>query len=153
IGPILQDYDKSIRTKFTEAEQITMMTLWSIFRSPLIIGGEMTGFDDFTMSLLTNSDIIEMHHNSRHSRPVYRRIENGNEYILWTSVSAEGGYYAAIFNAGDNDGETEVDLEAAEIYGDVCGKELWSGESVSGNGSIKVSLENHGAKAFYFRQA
>ncbi|MGN0603647.1 MAG: glycoside hydrolase family 27 protein [Oscillospiraceae bacterium] len=153
IGPILQDYDKSIRTKFTQSEQITMMTLWSIFRSPLIIGGEMNGFDDFTMGLLTNSDIIAMHHNSRHSRPVYRRFEDGNEYILWTSVSSEGGYYAAIFNAGDNDGETEIDLEAAEIYGNVCGKELWSGESVNGNGSIKVSLEKHGAKAFYLYKA
>lgn len=153
IGPILQDYDKSIRTKFTEAEQITMMTLWSIFRSPLIIGGEMTGFDDFTMSLLTNADIIKMHHNSRHSRPVYRRTEGGNEYILWTAVSSEGGYYAAVFNAGENDGVMRVDLEAAEIYEKVSGKELWSGETVSAEGCFEVKLEKHGAKAFYFKKA
>ena len=153
IGPILQDYDKSIRTKFTEAEQVTMMTLWSIFRSPLIIGGEMTGFDEFTMSLLTNEDIIKMHHNSRHSRPVYRRNADGNEYILWTAFSSEGGYYAAVFNAGDNDGVMNVDLEAAEIYGKVSGRELWSGESVSAEGSFDVKLPKHGAKAFYFEKA
>ena len=47
VGPIRQDYDKNDRTHFTEDEQYTMMTLWSIFRSPLMIGGEMTGFDDF----------------------------------------------------------------------------------------------------------
>lgn len=148
IGPILQDYDKSIRTKFTEPEQITMLTLWSIFRSPLMIGGEMTGFDDFTMSLLTNEDILKMHKNSRHSHPVYRRTEDGNEYILWVSVSAEGGMYAAIFNAGDTKGTTEIDLEAAEIYGEVKGKELWSGENVSAKGKLSVTLEPHGAKAF-----
>ena len=153
IGPILQDYDKSIRTKFTEAEQVTMMTLWSIFRSPLIIGGEMTGFDEFTMSLLTNEDVIKMHHNSRHSRPVYRRNADGNEYILWTAFSSEGGYYAAVFNAGDNDGMMNVDLEAAEIYGKVSGRELWSGESVSAEGSFDVKLPKHGAKAFYFEKA
>lgn len=153
IGPILQDYDKSIRTKFTEAEQVTMMTLWSIFRSPLIIGGEMTGFDKFTMSLLTNEDIIKMHHNSRHSRPVYRRNADENEYILWTAFSSEGGYYAAVFNAGDNDGVMNVDLEAAEIYGKVSGRELWSGKSVSAEGSFDVKLPKHGAKAFYFEKA
>lgn len=153
IGPILQDYDKSTRTKFTEAEQITMMTLWSIFRSPLMIGGEMTGFDDFTMSLLTNDDIIKMHHNSRHSRPVYRRTEDGNEYILWTAVSSEDGYYAAVFNAGENDGVMNVDLEAAEIYGKVSGRELWSGESVSAENRFEVKLPKHGAKAFYFKKA
>lgn len=153
IGPILQDYDKSIRTKFTEAEQITMLTLWSIFRSPLMIGGEMTGFDEFTMGLLTNEDIIKMHHNSRHSRPVYRRTEDGNEYILWTAISSEGGYYAAVFNAGDKDGVMNVDLEAAEIYGKVSGKELWSGESISAECSFEVKLPKHGAKAFYFKEA
>ena len=153
IGPILQDYDKSNRTKFTESEQITMMTLWSIFRSPLMIGGEMTGFDDFTMSLLTNEDIIRMHHNSRHSHPVYRRTEDGNEYILWTSVSCEGGCYIAVFNAGENDGVMNVELEAAEISGKVSGKELWSGESISAECSFTVTLEKHGAKAYYFEKA
>ncbi len=153
IGPILQDYDKSIRTKFTEYEQMTMVTLWSIFRSPLMIGGEMTGFDEFTMSILTNEDIIKMHHNSRHSRPVYRRNADGNEYILWTAFSSEGGYYAAVFNAGDNDGVMNVDIEAAEIYGKVSGKELWSGESVSAENSFEVKLPKHGAKAFYFEKA
>lgn len=150
IGPILQDYDTANCTKFTNDEQITMMTLWSIFRSPLMIGGEMTGFDDFTMSLLTNSDIIKMHHDSRHSRPVYRRIVDGNEYILWTAVSSEGGYYIAVFNAGDNNGVMNVDLEAAEIYGCVVGKELWSGESITAERSFEVKLKKHGAKAFYF---
>ena len=99
IGPILQDYDKANRTKFTEDEQITMLTLWSIFRSPLMIGGEMTGFDEFTMSLLTNERILAMHKSARHSHQVWRRTVGGNEYILWTAQCADGGQYAAVFNA------------------------------------------------------
>ena len=50
IGAIRQVYNKDNRTNFTEDEQWTMMNLWCIFRSPLMIGGEMTKFDDFTMS-------------------------------------------------------------------------------------------------------
>ena len=73
IGPIKQDYDPSLSTEFTQDEQITMMSLWSIFRSPLIIGGEMTKFDDFTMGLITNEDILKMHRNARHSHPVWQR--------------------------------------------------------------------------------
>ena len=57
IGPIRQDYDKKNTTNFTKSEQITMLTLWSIFRSPLMIGGEMTGFDYFTMSLITGKPV------------------------------------------------------------------------------------------------
>ncbi len=148
IGPIKQDYDTSIRTNFTENEQLTMMTLWSIFRSPLIIGGEMTGFDDFTMSLLTNGDIIRMHSDARHSHQVWRRDIGGNEYILWTAVSAEGGTYIAVFNAGDKDGSVEIPLAELEIYNSVTGKELWSGTEISAEKSITAEIGSHGAKAY-----
>ncbi|MGN0676038.1 MAG: glycoside hydrolase family 27 protein [Oscillospiraceae bacterium] len=151
IGPILQDYDKANRTKFTENEQITMMTLWSIFRSPLIIGGEMTGFDDFTMSLLTNEDILAMHGNARHSHQVWKKDIDGVEHILWTAASADGGQYIAVFNTGETASNIEISLSDAEIYNKVMGKELWSGESISADGVLAVSLESHGAKAFYLK--
>ena len=77
IGPLRQNYDKKNWTKFTKDEQVTMLTLWSIFRSPLMIGGEMTGFDEFTMSLLTNERILKMHKNARHSHQVWRRKIDG----------------------------------------------------------------------------
>ncbi len=148
IGPILQDYDKSNRTKFTENEQITMMTFWSIFRSPLMIGGEMTGFDDFTMGLLTNEAILKMHSNSRHSHQVWRKNIGGSECILWTAADCEGGQYAAIFNAGDTEVEIEIPLTDLELYGNVNVCELWSGESFSADRTIHAKVESHGAKAF-----
>jgi hypothetical protein len=151
IGPILQDYDKNTLTKFTEDEQITMMTLWSIFRSPLMIGGEMTRFDEFTMSLLTNSDILKMHSDSRHSHQVWRRKINGIEHVLWTSVSANGGQYAAIFNVGEEDSEINISIRDLEIYNIVNVKELWSGDEFQADGEIKVSLNAHGAKAFLLK--
>lgn len=148
IGPILQDYGKNNRTGFTKDEQITMLTLWSIFRSPLMIGGEMTGFDDFTMSLLTNAGILKMHESSRHSHQVWRKEIDGNEYILWTSACAEGGQYAAIFNAGETSGEINVPLSDLEIYGDADVTELWSSERAEKTDVIKCCLNRHGAKAF-----
>lgn len=151
IGPICQDYDKANRTKFTEDEQMTMMTLWSIFRSPLMIGGEMTGFDAFTMSLLTNEAILEMHRNSRHSHQVWRKEVDGIEHILWTSVSSEGGQYLAVFNTGDAGSEIEIPLTDLEIYSSVNAKELWSGEEQKAEASVACSLNSHGAKAFLLR--
>ena len=151
IGPLLQDYDKSVRTKFTEAEQISMMTLWSIFRSPLMIGGEMTGFDDFTMSLLTNESVLAMHSSSRHAHQVWRKEIDGTEYILWTAVCSEGGQYAAIFNAGETAGRIEISLSDLEIYGKTECTDLWSGEKFSAADVIPVSIESHGAKAFYLK--
>ena len=149
IGPILQDYDKNSRTKFTEDEQYTMLTLWSIFRSPLMIGGEMTGFDEFTMKLITNERILGMHSDSRHAHQVWRKNVGGIEHVLWTSVSQNGGQYFAVFNTGEADSEIGVDFAALEMPAgkkEVC--ELWSGETCVAEGSISVKLNKHGAKAF-----
>jgi len=152
IGPVRQDYDKSDRTRFTKDEQVTMLTLWSIFRSPLMIGGDMTGFDEFTMSLVTNEEILKMHKNSRNSHQVWRRETEGTEHILWTSSSAEGGNYLAIFNTGDNSSNITICLKDIEIYGNADVTELWSGEKLAGVSSVDAKLASHGARAYYIVQ-
>ena len=150
VGAILQNYDKNNRTKFTQDEQYTMLTLWSIFRSPLMIGGEMTVMDEFTLKLLTNEGILSMHKNARHAHQVWRKEINGIEHVLWVAASANGGFYLAVFNAGEADSEIEINLEDIEIDTKVKGNELWSGEAVTADGKLSVKLPKHGAKAYYF---
>ena len=101
VGPIRQVYDVNNWTNFTQDEQITMLTLWSIMRSPLMLGGELTGFDEFTMNLVTNSEILAMHANARHSHQVWRREIDGIEHALWIAADTKGGFYVAVFNLGD----------------------------------------------------
>lgn len=148
IGYIKQDYSPDITTLFTKDEQVTMLTLWSIFRSPLIIGGEMTKFDDFTMSLLTNEGILKMHRNARHSHQVWRREMNGSEIVLWTAADAEGGQYAALFNIGENSADISVPLTELEIYEAKDITELWSNEAFHAD-NISADLAPHSARAYY----
>ena len=72
----------------------------------------MTGFDDFTMSLLTNEEVLKMHSNSRHSHQVWRKKINDIEHVLWTSVSSTGGQYIAAFNLGESNSEIEISLNS-----------------------------------------
>lgn len=148
IGYIKQDYSPDITTQFTKDEQVTMLTLWSIFRSPLIIGGEMTKFDDFTMSLLTNEGILKMHRNARHSHQVWRREMNGSEIVLWTAADAEGCQYAALFNIGENSADISVTLTELEIYEAKDITELWSNEAFHAD-NISADLAPHSARAYY----
>lgn len=148
IGALEQTENGGRYTRFTEEEQKNMMTLWAIFRSPLMIGGEMTKFDEFTMQLITNEAILKMHSDSRHAHQVWRREVNGVETVLWTAQSSEGGRYIAVFNLGEEDNEFELDFEDLEIYENVNVTELWSGEKAENVSSLKISLPKHGAKAF-----
>lgn len=76
IGPLRMDYNENDMTKFTKNEQKIMMTLWCMMRSPLIIGGEMTRFDEFTKSLVTNKELLEI---SKHSHSAHQIFKKGDQ--------------------------------------------------------------------------
>ncbi len=86
-------------TNLSEAEQTTMMTLWGICHSPLIMGGEMTKNDDFTLSLLTNEDMLRMNSYGQDAHQIWN---DGAGQIAWTSVDpATGNRYLAMFQDDD----------------------------------------------------
>jgi hypothetical protein len=85
-------------TRFTEDEQITLMTLWSIARSPLMHGGDLTKTDPFTLSLLTNDEALAVNQRSEHNRPLFDR----DGLIAWTATDeGTGDTFLALFNARD----------------------------------------------------
>ena len=148
VGALRQDYDPNGRTRFTANEQYTMMTLWSIFRSPLFIGGDLTKCDDFTMKLLTNTEILRMHKDARNAHQVWRKEFEGCEHILWTANDVNGGTYAAIFNTGDKECRIEIPMKELELNGTFTCTELWSGLKAPVAQKIGVRVAPHGAKAF-----
>lgn len=150
IGPILQDYDVNNFTKFTQDEQITMMTLWAMMRSPLMIGGEMTRFDEFTMSLLTNKELFVLLNESQNARQLFRRGEKGSEKIVWYSQNINGGNYIALFNAGEIDAEISVNLADYNISSDEA-YDIWTGSHIKINDILNVSVNAHGAKLFFIK--
>ena len=86
------------QTRFTRDEQLTMMSLWAIARSPLVHGGDMTKTDEFTLSLLTNDEVIAVNQRSTNNRPLFNR----DELIGWTAdVPRSPDKYLALFNARD----------------------------------------------------
>ncbi|MCE4566622.1 NPCBM/NEW2 domain-containing protein [Maribellus sp. CM-23] len=86
-------------TKFTKDEQYTLMTLWTMFKSPLMFGGNLPDNNAFTNSLLTNREVLEVHANSINNKQWF----NENDVIGWTADDPKtGDKFVALFNsAGD----------------------------------------------------
>jgi hypothetical protein len=85
-------------TRLTRDEQVTLMTLWSITRSPLMHGGDLTRTDEFTRSLLTNSEVLGVNQQSSGNRPLFDR----EGLIAWVAdVPGSPDRYLALFNARD----------------------------------------------------
>ena len=137
MGYVGKGFGDERQTAFTKDEQITMMTLWSIFRSPLMLGAEMTKLDDFTLSLLTNDEVLHLLENSHGAKEVFR-----NEAVIaWMSEDNNGkDKYIAVFNISDSD--KKVDIK--EISGvEAQAKELWTGQAV--NTADSTLINAHGA--------
>lgn len=144
VGALHQCYGADGWTKFTEDEQQTMMTLWCIMRSPLMIGGELTKCDEFTLSLLTNAGLIEMLNNSWCARQVYRR----DDAIVWLAAHKNNGNYLAVFNIADDAKEIVVRLAECGLDGEYNALELWSGAEAVFKSRLNVNINAHGAKVF-----
>lgn len=106
-------------TRFTEDEQRTVMTLWSIARSPLMHGGDLTKTDPFTLALLTNDEVLAVNQHSGNNRPLFER----DELIAWVAdVPGTDGRerYLAAFNARDRvrSGPDHASFVSAELARD-----------------------------------
>jgi hypothetical protein len=88
----------SRHTRFTPDEQRTLMTLWSIARSPLMHGGDMTATDDATLALLTNDEVLAVNQHSVNNRPLF----DHDELVAWVAdVPNSSDKYLAVFNGRD----------------------------------------------------
>ncbi len=131
-------------TNLTENEQRTMMTLWCIFRSPLMLGTEMPRLDKWTLSLLTNADVLGL---LKHSRGA-KQIARDKAHAVWFSHDTnEDADYVALFNFADEESKVSVNLSEEGVAGTVTGRELWDGETaVFEDGIISSPVAAHGAK-------
>lgn len=132
-------------TNFTREEQVTMMTLWSIFRSPLMFGGELRSNDDWTLSLLTNRDVLDMHRTSFGAHLVSRK----DNKVVWSAEGPDGVRYAALFNTGESAAEVEVALADLGAEGAGLAKELWTGSKAElSQEKLVASVPPHGAALY-----
>lgn len=127
-------------TKFTRDEQYTLMTLWSIFRSPLMFGGNLPDNDAFTLSLLTNKQVLDVLKHSKNNKPLL----NDAEKAIWTAdAAATGARYVAVFNKTSSNVKITVDLTQV---GNGTITDLWTGKVLGKfSGTFSPDINAHGA--------
>jgi alpha-galactosidase len=112
-------------TRLTKDEQYTLMTLFTICRSPLMFGGDMPQNDPFTNSLLTNAEVLKMHRESTGNRQVSRT----KDVVIWTAENhLTGDIYLAMFNISDNKIpiKVKVDLKAIGVTEKCKVVDIWA---------------------------
>ncbi len=130
-------------TRLTHDEQITMMTLWCIFRSPLMMGGDLPTLDPFTLSLLTNQEVLAV---DQHSTGNHLLFTRGNEIAWVADVPHTRAKYVALFNLGKSPEEITVTWRELGIAGKAAVRDLWKTENLGNyNGQFSAEINPHGA--------
>jgi hypothetical protein len=78
----------------TPDERVSVLTLWSLQASPLLLGTDLTKLDPFDLSLITNREVIAVDQAGRPGHPV----SQATPQQVWFSADGRGGYTVALFN-------------------------------------------------------
>ena len=132
-------------TRLTPTEQQTMLTLWAMARSPLILGANLTLLNDATLKLLTNPDLIRIDQTATRSGQV---LHDG-DMIVWTADlpadSPDGSIVLAFFNTGESQVVLDSSFEAYNLEAATYRiKDVWTGKTLNKVNSIEgLTLEPH----------
>jgi alpha-galactosidase len=130
-------------SKLTPDEQQSMMTLWCIFRSPLIFGGNLPSNDAATTALISNEEVLAVNQRSRRGRQV---LERGSVRAWVAEGENSGETFVAVFNLGDAAENVElpwsglgIDAKTVEL------RDLWSRKSLGAVEGIDARIVPHGS--------
>ncbi len=137
-------------SRFTPDEARTLLTFWSIFRSPLMIGANLPASDPQSIQLLTNQEIIDVDQRSRGNHPV---VTSGRE-IIWAASRQDGaGNYLAVINTGETIKTIRYSWKALGFPGkSYAMRDLWLRRDMGEADHLEVTLLPHASALFQIQR-
>jgi alpha-galactosidase len=130
-------------TPLTPNEQYTHVSLWSILSAPLIFSGDITRLDDFTLSLLTNDEIIEVDQDPL-GRSGYRASKTGDTEV-WIKHLEDSTIAVGLFNRGQEPVKITAFWKDLGISGKQIVRDLWRQKELGKyNRKFSAKVERHG---------
>jgi hypothetical protein len=147
------------QSRLTKDEQQTEFNLWSITRSPLILGANLTKLDDFLRGLLANQSILFINQNVTYSHPVdVSGLGAGfaNARVWRASINEPGARnyaeYIGFFNLDDKPVTLRASWKQLGLDGGKHNAQnLWSEDGFKESKEVTVTLPAHGSTVYEIR--
>lgn len=149
-GVIGKGFGRERPTGLTWEEQKTMLSLWCVFGSPLMLGAELTRLDRQTLALVTNAEVLRL------DAPAFvgRQAAKNEAGAVWTCCNqALGERYLACFNFLEQEQQMTVDTGGPEEFWPFgpaqAARELWTGQRPALDGALlHTAVPPHGVRLF-----
>ena len=147
-------------SRLTPDEQRTLLTLWVMARSPLMMGGDLPTSDDATIALLTTPAVGHVLRTGVDGRELQREPAGDGEVVVWGARSgADATRYVAVFWTGT--GVRTEHLPLSALVGDAAAsahrwtaRDLWDGTPLPDpratdaehDGVLTLDVPEHGVR-------
>lgn len=113
-------------TNLSPDEQYTHITLWSILAAPLLIGCDMEQIDEFTLSILSNREVISVNQDIAGIQGNRVYADNEREIEVWSKPLNDGSVAVGLFNLSDNKQEISITWDKLNIQDRQKVRNLWT---------------------------
>lgn len=135
-------------SRFTEDELYTHMSFWCIYRSPLMLGGNLPENRNQELKLITNEEVLAVNQKGADPRQLYK---TANAMVWYSHIPGTKDIYVGLFNIGDIDQPVAVDLAALGLKGKISVRDLWKKKDVGQfTTAYKQNINRHGAALLKF---
>jgi hypothetical protein len=132
------------RTRFTRDEQVTLMSMWAIAPSPLMLGMNLPDNDDWTLSLLTNDAVLAVNQDPL-GAPASLVGPRSNQEV-WKKPLADGSLTVGLFNRSSTLAPVSVTWKDLGLTSAKSIRDLWAGKDIAAVGDqLTVNLPPHGS--------
>jgi alpha-galactosidase len=141
LGPAPGWGGKARASRLTHDEQRSLMTLWCIFGSPLMMGGNLPMSDEWTKSLLTNADVLFVDQHAVQSHPVVAL----DDTAVWLARSSQDKQvFLAVFNRSQKKQTLRYEWTALGLPKMKYGvRDLWQRRDLGRQPSLAAELAPH----------
>jgi hypothetical protein len=135
---------KERESRFTHDEQLTLMSLWSLAPSPLMLGDNLPDTDAWTLSLLTNDDVLAVDQDALGSPGKRVAQKDGTE--IWVKELKDGSKAVGLFNRSPTNAAVALNWNDAGLAGKQTVRDLWTHTDLGGfTGGFAPVINSHGA--------
>lgn len=130
-------------TPLTPNEQYSHVSLWCLVAAPLILSGDITHLDDFTLSLLSNDEVLAVDQDAL-GHPGHRASQDGTAEV-WVRDLEGGDKAVGLFNRGETPAPVVARWEHLGLTGRHAVRDLWRQKNLGHyNGEFKATVPRHG---------
>ncbi len=139
-------------TRLSPNEQYSYVSLWCLLAAPLILSGDITRLDDFTLSLLSNDEVLEVDQDLS-GKAALRVAEDGNLEV-WAKPMEDGRKVVGLFNLGEPEATVTANWSELGITGKQIVRDLWRQKDLGTfDGRFSARVDRHGVVLVSIRPA